>query len=235
MHRPVTALNANRAEDEDRLLCFRTADPILASDERLRIVLWNAGAEALLGFGEREVLGRRCCEIIGCRTGACAPGCDGGDCTAPSGLDPLELVPTFDRELRRKDGARVSVNVTTILAATRGGQTVLVHLLRDLSRQKEIEELLQRVVSSAVKLSRLSAPTPERAAPHAVDLPCASVTAREREVIRLLAQGASTGSIAAKLVITERTARNHIQNILCKLGAHSRLEAVARASTSGLL
>jgi len=234
MLRSASAMALTPDLDDDRLLCFRTADPILASDERLRIVLWNPGAEALLGFTEREVVGRRCCEIIGCRTGDCAPGCDGGDCTDPEGLDPLELVPTFDRELRHKDGARVWVNVTTILAATRGGQTVLVHLLRDLTRQKEIEELLQRVVSSAAKLSRLSAPPPERL-PASADLPCASVTVREREVIRLLARGASTGSIAEKLLITHRTARNHIQNILGKLGAHSRLEAVARASSSGLL
>jgi len=61
------------------------------------------------------------------------------------------------------------------------------------------------------------------------------LTAREREVIRLLAQGASTKVVAAKLSITHRTARNHIQNLLGRLGAHSRLEAVARARATGLI
>ncbi len=235
MLRSALAMQAASRTDEDRLLCFRTSDPILASDDQLRVVLWNAGAEALLGYTEADALGRRCCELLGCRSGA-RPGCGGG-CAEEDGLDPLELVPSFDREVCRKDGSKVWVNVTTILATTRGGETVLVHLLRDLTRQKEIEELLQRVVSSAVKLSRLSAPaTPVRAArPDEVDLPCASVTLREREVIRLLAQGASTHAIAARLGIGHRTARNHIQNILGKLGAHSRLEAVARASNQGLV
>jgi DNA-binding NarL/FixJ family response regulator len=59
-------------------------------------------------------------------------------------------------------------------------------------------------------------------------LRCASgLTRREREVLALLAQGADNQAIAQRLVISPQTARTHIQNILGKLGVHSRLEAAA--------
>jgi two-component system nitrate/nitrite response regulator NarL len=47
--------------------------------------------------------------------------------------------------------------------------------------------------------------------------------------------GASTESIAQRLSISERTVRNHINNMLAKLGVHSRLEAVAYSIRNGLL
>jgi DNA-binding NarL/FixJ family response regulator len=51
----------------------------------------------------------------------------------------------------------------------------------------------------------------------------------------LLAQGADNGWIAKALVISPQTARTHIQNILGKLEVHSRLEAAAFVTRSGLL
>jgi DNA-binding NarL/FixJ family response regulator len=55
----------------------------------------------------------------------------------------------------------------------------------------------------------------------------ASLTRRERETLRLLAAGCSHNEIARRLVVSPHTARTHIQNLLTKLGVHSRLEAVA--------
>jgi DNA-binding NarL/FixJ family response regulator len=61
------------------------------------------------------------------------------------------------------------------------------------------------------------------------------LTPREREVLRLMAQGLDNYAIAEKLVISFTTVRGHVQNVLEKLGAHSKLEAVARAGEYGLL
>ena len=55
------------------------------------------------------------------------------------------------------------------------------------------------------------------------------LTARELDVLRLLAEGRPTPQIASELFIAATTARNHIQSVISKLGAHSRLEAVAIA------
>lgn len=56
------------------------------------------------------------------------------------------------------------------------------------------------------------------------------LTAREREILGLLAKGTTGGVIAKRLYLSPHTVRTHIQNILMKLGVHSRLEAVALAT-----
>ncbi len=61
------------------------------------------------------------------------------------------------------------------------------------------------------------------------------LTERELAILDLLDQGRSNAAIAAELTISVNTVRNHVQNVLTKLGAHSKLEAVARARSSGLL
>jgi DNA-binding NarL/FixJ family response regulator len=61
------------------------------------------------------------------------------------------------------------------------------------------------------------------------------LTPRELEVLSLLAQGGDNDSIARVLVISPQTARTHIQNVLVKLGVHSRLEAAAVAIQNGLV
>ena len=56
-----------------------------------------------------------------------------------------------------------------------------------------------------------------------------ALTQREREVLILLAEGATTREISERLFISLNTTRNHVQRLIGKLGAHSRLEAVAAA------
>jgi DNA-binding CsgD family transcriptional regulator len=60
------------------------------------------------------------------------------------------------------------------------------------------------------------------------------ITAREREVLVLLAQGATNREIAERLVITEKTASVHVSHILAKLDARNRGEAAAIAHRLGL-
>lgn len=61
------------------------------------------------------------------------------------------------------------------------------------------------------------------------------LTAREREVLALFAEGLGTDAAARRLAISRVTVRNHSQRILAKLGVHSRLAAVARGRETGLL
>jgi DNA-binding NarL/FixJ family response regulator len=63
----------------------------------------------------------------------------------------------------------------------------------------------------------------------------ATLTARERQALGLLADGASTAEVARRLGVAVNTARNHVQRVLEKLGARSKLEAVAIARREGLL
>lgn len=61
------------------------------------------------------------------------------------------------------------------------------------------------------------------------------LTARELEVLALLGQGQSNDAIAAALGIAPRTVKVHVQNILAKLGASNRTEAVSIAARRGLI
>ncbi len=62
-----------------------------------------------------------------------------------------------------------------------------------------------------------------------------SLTTRESEVLRLMAQGLGNKGIAAALGISSHTAKYHVASVLAKLGAHSRTEAVSRGLREGLL
>jgi DNA-binding NarL/FixJ family response regulator len=63
----------------------------------------------------------------------------------------------------------------------------------------------------------------------------ASLTARELEVLVLLARGAGTAEIARDLVISPRTVGTHVQHIFAKLGVRNRGQAVAAAYRAGLV
>ncbi|WP_245997234.1 LuxR C-terminal-related transcriptional regulator [Streptomyces armeniacus] len=60
------------------------------------------------------------------------------------------------------------------------------------------------------------------------------LTGRETQVLDLLARGWSNGRIAKDLVLTEKTVRNYVSQILVKLDVHHRAEAVVRAREAGL-
>ena len=62
----------------------------------------------------------------------------------------------------------------------------------------------------------------------------AKLTARERLVLGLLADGGSNESIGTALYISPFTARTHIQSLITKLGVHSRLEAAMFVAQHGL-
>jgi LuxR family maltose regulon positive regulatory protein len=77
-------------------------------------------------------------------------------------------------------------------------------------------------------------------AANAPDIPPGSglidpLSAREREIVGLLASGLSTAEIAGQLFVTAGTVRNHLKNIFGKLDVHSRLQAVERARALQLL
>jgi DNA-binding NarL/FixJ family response regulator len=65
--------------------------------------------------------------------------------------------------------------------------------------------------------------------------PALSLTPREHEVLELMAEGLSNRLIAARLGISEHTAKFHVNAILDKLGAETRTEAVVLAARSGVL
>jgi DNA-binding NarL/FixJ family response regulator len=94
---------------------------------------------------------------------------------------------------------------------------------------------LRAVLDGQVVFPRRLASALGRPRDDGFDLLAAQLTARELEVLGLMAEGLSGTDIARKLGISTNTVRTHIQSILTKLQVHSRLEAVAFALRRGLV
>jgi len=183
-----------------------------------KIILWNCVAERMLGYTASETIGRSCCDILVGRDGDNNRLCYRG-CHVMSLVEVGDPVQSFDMQTRTKSGRRIWLNVSILTATNGHGEPVTIHLFRDVTATKELLNLVQE---------RLAAPA---------DAPSGNggLTRRELEILRVVATGADTKTTAEQLHVRPATVRNHVQNILGKLGVHSRLQAVAYATTHRFL
>lgn len=93
------------------------------------------------------------------------------------------------------------------------------------------EALLAPVLTRRLIEEYLRQPRPVAGPPPAV----AGLTEREREVLVLMARGLSNDDIAAELVVALATVKTHVNRVLAKLGAISRVQAVVLAYQIGLV
>lgn len=99
-------------------------------------------------------------------------------------------------------------------------------------KDAEPAQIVDAVRSAHAGRRYLSAEASFRLADHAYSAP---LTAREHEVLALLARGDKNRRIATRLGVTEQTVKTHVKNILSKLGASSRTEAARKAVLRGIV
>lgn len=106
-----------------------------------------------------------------------------------------------------------------------------------LTKGSDLDELAAAVRAAAAGDGVFSADVVVRLArlTRAPEQPRQSLTPRELDVLHAMADGADAATIARRLKLSEHTARNHIRNVLAKLGAHTKLEAVVIAARTGLV
>ncbi len=198
-------------------LFLRTVDGIFAVDTHQRIVLWDAGCAQLFGVPAESALGSPCAQVLQGRDLAGRPFCRGGCCVARlaeektgPGTFPLYITNAHGRT------QRLAVGIV-LVPASKPPHWCCVHLVR---RGEAVQPLKGLEAAPAVGRS-----TDRRRAPATVP----PLTAREQELLKLLAEGSSIAVIARLLSISVVTVRNHMQHIQTKLGVHSQVETVAYA------
>lgn len=205
-----------------------TADGVFAVDRQHRIILWNDGAQRILGYSADEVMGQPCYDVIRGESAErrlfCSSTCSVQQCMADS-----ELVSDYDILTARKDGGSLWLNVSIVGVERRAREPwTAVHIFRDVTGRKKAQDLVRDIVERAAEVTNGTRPE-RRPAPEINKL-----SPRELEVLRLMTRGANSITIATQLAISTSTARNHIQHILNKLAVHSTLQAVAYAHDHGI-
>lgn len=215
---------------EERVSLETTGEAAFASDAHGRIVGWNAAAERLLGYERERVLGHPCHEILGGRDVFGNRYCR-ERCNVQEMIRCREPVRSFDVDVRKRSGEFVRAQLSVVVIPGREPDAyTVVHLLDPRRRGNAGNHFLERMRTGA----RASAEE-KRGAGAAAPAGASLLTARETEVLRLLAGGSATPEIAQALGISIHTVRTHTRNILRKLEVHSTIQAVSVALQKRLI
>lgn len=208
-----------------------TADPAFVVDGQGVVVAWNAPAHDLLGITARQAIGQSCSAILR-GTDECGAVCS-HNCTVRQAAGRHHRVANFDMQVRTARG-RQWCNVSVVVARAEGSIGAhAIHILRCIDLNKRLEMMVRDFVVANTGLTADEAAallTSRRSVARETEL-----SKRETEVLGLLARGGTTRSVASQLHISRTTVNNHVQHILRKLNAHTRLEAIHRAEHAGLI
>ncbi len=216
---------------EIKKLVESTSDAAFAVDRLGMIAAWNKGAEELFGLTAKEAVGRECGSVLK-GVDECGAICS-ANCTVRQTIERHRPVRNFDLQVETPQGHKWC-NVSVLAADDAQSTSVYsIHILREIDLRKRLEVLVRDFVSTETGLpadKTLELISSTRAPAKDVDL-----TERELEILRLLARGLASVRIAGQLHVSPATVNNHVQHILKKLDAHTRLEAIRRAEHAGLI
>ncbi|HSN75481.1 MAG TPA: LuxR C-terminal-related transcriptional regulator [Anaerolineae bacterium] len=209
----------------------RAAEGAFLIDNNQRIIYWNRAAQEMLGYAPAEVLGRSCYDIVRGRDDHDHVWCR-GNCAVTAKARVGQPIETFNTLATCKSGELRWINISILaLQTSEDDSPVILHLFRDASELKQREQFARQVLNLVENMQQIQLPGPAASRSSAL---ADSLTVRELDVLRLMAQGQSTDQIALALSISKSTTRNHIQNIHQKLQVHTRAQAVAYAFEHGL-
>ena len=194
-----------------------TTDPAFAVDGEGKITAWNSAAETALGYSRRNALGKFCFEVI-CGKDRFGNEVCQRECLVLRSLREGKPVRRFRMHVRAGSGHYVEAECASLCILGSAREATVIHLLRLWPG---------RGSGPVAHFRRSDTPPLQRAAP--------SLTPREKEVLDLLAAGRSTRQMAEDLHVSPATVRTHVEHVLGKLQAHSRLEAVVVGTREGLL
>jgi len=217
-------------EGELRKLVAGTSDVAFVVNTEGVVVAWNEAAGKLFGVTAEQAIGQLCRTIVR-GIDECGAVCS-ANCTVHQAVTKRHPLESFDLQVQTVHGEQWC-NVSVIIAESNSSTEVYaIHIVRPADLRKRLEMVVRDFVVSNTGLpadqavAMIASRTPARES---------DLSEREIEILRLLARGSTTRSIADGLHISRTTVNNHVQRILKKLDAHTRLEAIRRAERAGLI
>ena len=206
------------------VMAARTGDAVFVVGPDLCIAYWDPQSESLTGVLSEEAVGKPCYEVVQGESEGGNPFCT-HNCSVMHLCQAGHPVSSYDMRISTHSGEKRWVNVS-ILSVDSDEGPYMVHLMRDSQGAHQTLEMAHGLIRLS---SKKDAPAPSSR----IDVP--ELTARQLEVLRLLSYGRSAREIGQELYLSQATIRNHIRSLLQALGAHSQLEALAKAREIGLL
>jgi DNA-binding CsgD family transcriptional regulator len=207
-----------------------TADGAFAVDATGSITAWNKAASELFGWDASEAIGRRCHEVLhgSDEVGLVCP----ERCGLHQAITDNRPVANVDLQFETRMGKKWC-NVSCLIAnISPDGSRSAIHIARPQELHKRLEQAATEFVMAQRQVGHATESINSSGRWAALSQ---ALTSREMAILNQLAAGQSTSSIADEFHISPATVRNHIKNVLRKLGAHTRLEAIRHAESAGLL
>ncbi|MBS1793339.1 MAG: PAS and helix-turn-helix domain-containing protein [Acidobacteria bacterium] len=216
---------------EIKKLIEGTADAAFVIDPNGFVAAWNKAAAELFGIDKKQAIGQACSDILH-GVDECGRACD-GDCSIRRKARNHQPLKSYDIQVTT-NGKRQWCNISVMIVdEPQSTMPYTIHIARPTDLQKRFEMLMRDFVVNETNLP--VANVSEILAVKNTPTNVTELSRRELEILRCLAKGATTKEIADQLYISRTTVNNHIQHILKKLDAHTRLEAVRRAEQARLI
>ena len=197
-----------------------STDAVFGINAGGNICFMNSSCESLLGYSENDARDHTCASVLCCRDMNGESICE--DCPVKQMATGSLPFSDFDMVVKQKSGNTILVNVganyTSSEVQQKDSNVDVILSLRRINSQR----LLQRMSNSNKTANGRT---------RRVNI----LTNREKEILTLASEGIKTLHIAEQKCISIETVRNHFKNILLKLGAHSRTEAVSMALRQNLI
>ena len=212
-------------------LVANTSDPSFVVDGSGCIAAWNSAAEAMFALSAGDAIGKQCHEIVqgtDVRGRVCAP-----NCAIQQAMREDQAVGNFDLRVQTTKGMQWC-NVSVLITHGEDATTrYSIHIIHSIDAGRRFESLARDFVAIGTGLLAEQAAVPvsaSRSPAHETEL-----SARELDVLKLLAKGVTITAVAEQLHLSRTTVKNHVAHILRKLDSHTRLDAIRRAERAGLI
>jgi len=203
----------------------------VATDRYNRVVASNTLFEDLIKRKDNEIFGSSLLQLLEARDIF-------GNVLSQNGEGLHQMVHTFERikdfklDIATGQGQHLFVGISVVIVLVPASDDYyLIYLMTQIQRRRRSDQFLDQILVG-IGNGKAGPYVGEKARGMAQSYP---LTARQREVLRLLSEGKSCTEIAEILCLSIHTVRSHIQKILRILEVNSQLEAVTKALTLRIL